>query len=92
VSAREGWGVAAHFFPGSSNHGTFTVSAGDKIADQHTGMAGGDEARAQLAAPKQIEKILDQTYESEPGTALGRYTITRIMKTDGTKKITKKKL
>jgi hypothetical protein len=26
--------VAAHFFPGSSNHGTFTISAGDKMADR----------------------------------------------------------
>lgn len=84
--------VAAHFFPGSSNHGTFTISAGDKMADQHGGMAGGDEAKAQLVAPKQVEKILDQTYESEPGTALGRYTITRILKTDGSKKITKQKI
>jgi hypothetical protein len=84
--------VAAHFFPGSSNHGTFTISAGDKMADKHGGMAGGDEAQAQLATPKQVEKILDQTYESDPGTALGNYTITRILKTDGSKKITKKKI
>jgi hypothetical protein len=84
--------IAAHFFPGSSNHGTFTVSAGDMMADQHGGMAGGDEAKAQLAAPKQVEKILDQTYESDPGTALGRYTITRILKSDGSKKVTKKKI
>jgi hypothetical protein len=84
--------IAAHFFPGSSNHGTFTVSAGDKIADRHGGMAGGDEAKAQLAQPKQVEKILDQTYETEPGTALGKYTITRILKTDGSMKVTKKKI
>jgi hypothetical protein len=50
------------------------------MADQHGGMAGGDEAKAQLVAPKQVEKILDQTYESDPGTALGRYTITRMLK------------
>lgn len=84
--------IAAKFFPGSSDHGTFTVSAGDRIADQHGGMSGGDTAQAQLVAPKQVEKILDQTYESEPGTALGRYTITRILKPDGSKKITKKKI
>jgi hypothetical protein len=84
--------IAAHFFPGSSDHGTFTISAGDKMADQHAGMAGGGEAQAQLIAPKQVEKILDQMYESDPGTALGRYTITRILKSDGSKKITKKKL
>ncbi len=84
--------IAAHFFPGSSNHGTFTISAGDKMADQHGGMAGGDEAKAQLVAPKQVEKVLDQTYESDPGTALGQYTITRILKTDGSKKVMKKKI
>jgi hypothetical protein len=62
------------------------------MADQHGGMVGGDDAKAQLVAPKQVEKILDQTYESDPGTALGRYTITRILKPDGSKKITKKKI
>jgi hypothetical protein len=84
--------IAAHFFPGSSNHGTFTVDASNKIADQHSGMSGGPEAQAQLVTPKTVEKALDQAYESNPGTVLGRYTITRILKTDGSKKITKKKI
>jgi hypothetical protein len=84
--------IAKHFFPGTGDNGTFTVSAGDKIADQHGGMSGADQAKAELVAPKQIEKILTQSYESDPGTVLGTYTITRVMKTDGSKKITKKKL
>jgi hypothetical protein len=84
--------VARHFFPGTGDNGTFTVSAGDRIADQHGGMSGADQAKAQLVAPKQIEKILTQSYESEPGTVLATYTITRMMKTDDSKKITKKKL
>jgi len=83
--------VAKHFFPGTGDNGTFTVSTGDRIADQHGGMSGADQANAQLVAPKQIEKILVQSYESEPGKPLGTYTITRLMKTDGSKKITKKK-
>jgi len=84
--------IAKHFFPGTGDNGTFTVSAGDKIADQHGGMSGADQAKAELVAPKQIEKVLTQSYESDPGTVLGTYTITRVMKTDGSKKITKKKL
>jgi hypothetical protein len=83
--------IAKHFFPGTGDNGTFTVSAGDKIADQHGGMSGADQAKAELAAPKQIEKTLVQSYESEAGKPLGTYTITRMMKTDGSKKITKKK-
>jgi hypothetical protein len=83
--------IANHFFPGTGDNGTFTASAGDKIFDQHGGMSGADNAKAQLVAPKQIEKILVQSYESDPGAVLGTYTITRLMKTDGTKKITKKK-
>ncbi|HWU89707.1 MAG TPA: hypothetical protein VN253_20735 [Kofleriaceae bacterium] len=84
--------IAPHFFPGTGDNGTFTVSQGDLIADQHGGMAGADEAKAQLAAPKEIQKLLTQTYESEAGTALATYQITRTMKLDGSKKITKKKV
>jgi len=83
--------IAKHFFPGTGDNGTFTVSAGNEIYDTHGGIAGADQAKAQLAAPKQIEKNLEQSYESDPGKVLGTYTITRLMKTDGTKKITKKK-
>jgi hypothetical protein len=35
---------------------------------------------------------LPQIYEAEPGKTLGRYTIRRILKTDGSKKITKSKV
>jgi len=84
--------IAPHFFPGTGDNGTFTASAGDLIADQHGGMSGADQAKAQLAAPKEIQKLLTQTYESETGTALATYQITRVMKLDGSKKITKKKV
>jgi len=55
-------------------------------------MSGADNAKAQLVAPMPIEKLLTQSYESEPGTVLNTYKITRVMKLDGSKKITKKKL
>lgn len=44
---------------------------------------------ANLTAPKDIEIALPQTYEAQPGTALGRFTITRVHKTDGTWKVKK---
>lgn len=83
--------ITKHFFPTSSNNGTFTVSAGDKFYDKHGGMAGGPEAKAQLKKPKQIEVYLPQVYESEPGKSLGNFLITRIMKKNGKKKVKKKK-
>jgi hypothetical protein len=83
--------ITKHFFPTSSNNGTFTVSTGDKFADRHGGMSGAGAAKAQLKTPKQIEVYLPQDYESEPGKTLGKYLITRILKADGKKKVKKKK-
>jgi len=78
--------ITTHFFPTSSNNGTFAVSAGDEFYDKHGGMSGASEAKAQLKAPKEIEVYLPQEYESEPGKTLGNFLITRIMKNDGKKK------
>jgi len=47
---------------------------------------------AALVKMKEIYVDLPQIYEAEPGKALGRYTIRRILKTDGSKKITKSKV
>jgi hypothetical protein len=84
--------IATHFFPGTGSNGTFTASKDDMIYDQHGGMSGADQAKAQLAKPKEIQKSLTQSYESEPGKPLATYTVTRVMKLDGSKKITKKKV
>lgn len=46
---------------------------------------------AALVAMKDIHVDLPQTYEAEPGKELGKYTIRRILKTDGLKKIKKSK-
>lgn len=72
--------IAPHFFPGMGHFGTFVVDAQDQFIDHHYGMQGVDEARAQLVAPKDIEKTLIQTYESQPGQPLGTYEITRLQK------------
>lgn len=76
--------ITAHFFGTTSNNGTFTVSAGDMIYDQHSG--GMPELaifQAALTTMKEVYVDLPQTYESAPGVALGRYTVRRILKTDG---------
>ena len=70
--------------PGSGGNGTFTVDANDQIFDQHSGTFNLATLVANLVAPKDIEVALPQTYEATPGTALGRYTITRVLKSDGT--------
>ncbi|MBN1318520.1 MAG: hypothetical protein JXA42_23775 [Anaerolineales bacterium] len=82
--------ITAHFFGTSSNNGTFTVSEGDMIYDRHSGgMPDSATFEAALTTMKEINVDLPQTYEAEPGVALGNYTIRRILKTDGTKKVKK---
>jgi len=77
--------VSQHFLGNySGNNGTFTVDANDRIADRHGGHPNLSNLVSQLATPKDIEVALPQTYEAQPGTALGNYTVTRILKADGT--------
>lgn len=42
-----------------------------------------------LTAPKDIQVALPQTYEAQPGTALARFMVTRVRKTDGSWKVKK---
>jgi hypothetical protein len=82
--------ITAHFFGTSSSNGTFTVSAGDKIFDRHSGFRPTlAQLQAALITMKEVYVDLPQTYEAEPGVTLGSYTVRRIMKTDGTKKLKK---
>jgi hypothetical protein len=82
--------ITAHFFDGSGSNGTFTVSAGDLIFDQHGGgMPDLDVFTDALITMKEVFVDLPQTYEATPGVALGRYTVRRIIKTDGTKVLRK---
>jgi hypothetical protein len=77
--------VSAHFLGTyAGSNGTFTVNADDRIADQHGGHPNLSNLVAKLAAPKDIEVVLPQTYEAQPGVALGNYKVTRILKADGT--------
>lgn len=75
--------------PYHGNNGTFTVNAADRIADQHGGHPDVERLARKLVTPKDIEIELPQTYEAEPGVALGRYLVTRVRKTDGTWKVKK---
>jgi hypothetical protein len=76
--------VSQHFLGNyAGGHGTFTVNANDRIADQHDGHPNLSNLSSHLAAPKDIQVALPQTYEATPGTALGNYTVTRILKADG---------
>jgi hypothetical protein len=85
--------VTNHFFGADAgNNATFTISAGDMYYDQHGGgMPDKATFEAALVAMKEIHVDLPQTYEAEPGKALGKYTIQRILKTDGSKKLKKSK-
>ncbi len=83
--------VLNHFFPTGSNNGTFTVSAGDRIADKHSGFSGADTVAGALKANKEFYKELPQSYEAKPGVSIGDYKIRRIRKTDGSLKIKKTK-
>jgi len=48
-----------------------------------------DTAAFHLARPKEVHADLPQRYEATPGTAIGRYVVRRILKTNGTKKLSK---
>jgi hypothetical protein len=77
--------VSQHFLGTyAGEHGTFTVDADDRIYDQHSGHPNLSNLVSNLAAPKDVEVALPQTYEAKPGTALGNYTVTRVLKADGT--------
>jgi hypothetical protein len=77
--------VSQHFLGNyAGNNGTFTVDANDQIADQHDGHPDLSNLVSNLATAKDIEVALPQTYEARPGTALGNYTVTRVLKADGT--------
>jgi hypothetical protein len=86
--------VTNHFFGSDAgNNGTFTVEAGDLFGDRHGGgMPDKATFEAALVKMKEIYVDLPQIYEAEPGKTLGKYTIRRILKTDGSKKITKSKV
>lgn len=83
--------VTNHFFGSDAgNNGTFTISAGDMYYDQHGGgMPDKTTFEGALVAMKEIHVDLPQTYESDPGKALGKYTVRRSLKSDGSKKIRK---
>ncbi|HMA33937.1 MAG TPA: hypothetical protein VKY74_05590 [Chloroflexia bacterium] len=84
--------LTTFFFGGSGSNGTFTVDADDKIFDQHGGgMPDKAVFEAALITMKEIHVDLPQTYTAKPGTPLGKYTIRRILKTDGSKKLKKMK-
>jgi hypothetical protein len=79
-----------YFFGGAGDNGTFTVSAGDKFQDQHGGGVP-DKARVEeaLATMKEATGDLPQTYSATPGTALGNFTVRRILKLNGDKQVKK---
>jgi hypothetical protein len=77
--------VVQHFLGTyAGGNGTFTVNHDDRIGDQHDGHPDLSNLVTNLAAPKDVGVALPQTYEATPGTALGNFTITRILKADGT--------
>lgn len=76
--------INTHFFGGSGSNGTFTVDH-DKIWDVHSGILSQKaDIEPSLKAWKEIHNDLFQVYEAEPGKPLGKYTIRRIIKADGT--------
>ena len=76
--------INTHFFGGSGGNGTFTVSPDDKIWDGHSGILSRKaDIEPHLKAWKEIHNDLFQVYEAEPGKPLGKYTIRRIIKVDG---------
>jgi hypothetical protein len=82
--------ITTHFLGAyAGNNGTFTVNANDRVADQHGGHPNVANLVSNLAAPKDIEVALPQTYEAQPGTALARFMVTRVHKVDGSWKVKK---
>jgi hypothetical protein len=76
--------INTHFFGGSGANGTFSVGPDDKIGDRHAGIKSGrPEIEPHLKVWKEIHNDTFQVYEAEPGKPLGKYTIRRIVKVDG---------
>lgn len=83
--------VTVHFFGADAGmNGTFTIEAGDHFYDKHGGgMPDKADFEAALVRMKEIYVDLPQTYSAGPGNAIGRFTIRRILKVNGEKKIKK---
>ncbi|HEX8108128.1 MAG TPA: hypothetical protein VF516_10400 [Kofleriaceae bacterium] len=82
--------ITTHFIGAyAGNNGTFTVNANDRVGDRHGGNPDVENLASNLTAPKDIEVALPQTYEAQPGTALARFMVTRVRKTDGSWKVKK---
>jgi hypothetical protein len=82
--------ITTHFigaYPGLN--GTFTVDADDQVGDRHNGHPNVENLAGNLTTPKDIEVALPQTYEAQPGTALARFMVTRVRKTNGSWKVKK---
>jgi len=82
--------ITTHFIGAyAGNNGTFTVNGNDRVGDRHNGHPDVENLASNLTAPKDIEVALPQTYEAQPGTALARFLVTRVRKTDGSWKVKK---
>jgi hypothetical protein len=82
--------ITTHFIGTyAGNNGTFTVNASDRVGDRHGGNPDVENLASNLTTPKDIEVALPQTYEAQPGTALARFMVTRVRKTDGSWKVKK---
>jgi hypothetical protein len=82
--------ITTHFIGAyAGNNGTFTVNASDRVGDRHGGHPDVENLASNLTTPKDIEVALPQTYEAQPGTALARFMVTRVRKTDGSWKVKK---
>jgi len=82
--------ITTHFIGAyNGSNGTFTVDSADKIYDQHGGHSDVTNLVSRLVTPKEVHIDLRQVYEATPGTALGRYMVRRIRKTDGSWKVRK---
>jgi hypothetical protein len=82
--------ITTHFIGAyAGNNGTFTVNANDRVGDRHGGQPDVENLASNLTSPKDIEVALPQTYEAQPGTALARFMVTRVRKTEGSWKVKK---
>jgi hypothetical protein len=85
--------ITAHFFGASGLNGTFTIDANDRIGDQHGGgMPDKAVFVAALVTMKEITNEIRQTYEVQPGVALGSYIIRRTLRLDGSKWVRKSRV
>jgi hypothetical protein len=84
--------IAVHFFGGSGSNGTFGLDHDDKMFDVHSGILSTKaDVEPHLVTWKEIHNDLPQIYEAMPGVTLGKYTIRRIIKLDGSLKLRKMK-